>query len=111
MREAQPKLINGYIIDTTRVVGVIRLEKEAVELHTIYKILKCLYDNGELNVSEMVKKCGVSYTTASKYSTILREYGFVEVEVKGREKKLKLTEKGMEYLLLFTRLLSLFKKA
>ena len=96
---------------TSGIVAVIDLsESVSIDLNAVYRFLKCIYDSGKaLNVSEVVR-CGFSYTTASKYAAILEEYGLITVRVKGREKEMTVTEKGIEFLMLYSRILSIFKK-
>ena len=93
-------------------VAVIKLDEEEarIDLNAVYRFLKCIYDAGKpLNISEIVQ-CGFSYTTAGKYANILETYGLIRIKVKGREKEITITDKGIEFMMLYSRIIAMFKK-
>lgn len=97
----------------TRVVAVVARENvmgETVDLALINKILSYIYEKkGSVTLTELVEKIGMSYTTASKYIAIMESVNLLKVETVGRKKQISITEKGIEYLMLYSRLVSLLK--
>lgn len=95
---------------TTTIVARERVMAEVVDLALINKILRYIYDKGDsVTVSELVDKIGMSYTTASKYVAIMESNSLVKVSTKGKKKMIEITDKGLEYLMLYARLVNLLK--
>lgn len=89
-------------------------EKElTIDLHELYRFLKAIYD-GVDSIDGIVKK-GFSRTTVTKYASIAQYINLIAVKrVKDertgrRRKKFELTKKGLDFLILYERLLSLLK--
>ena len=91
------------------IVGRIELDSEVIDVYTLYRVLKCIYEKKETYVSE-ITTCGIAKGTAVQYAKIAELLGLVISEEKGKRKMLKLTDKGLDYLIVFERLLSLIRK-
>lgn len=58
------------------------------------KILKILFDMGELNVSEIARRLGVNYSTTNKHLKILEDEGIVRHKMFGRIHLYRLNEQS-----------------
>lgn len=58
------------------------------------KILKTLFDMGELNVSEIARRLGVNYSTTNKHLKILEDEGIVRHKMFGRIHLYRLNEQS-----------------
>ena len=85
---------------------------ESIDLVLAYKLLKFIYEhrNEELGIKEIAVKGKFSSGTTDKYIHILSQMGFVEIKRVGRKKIPVITEKGIEYLLLMERIMSLLRR-
>jgi predicted transcriptional regulator len=91
------------------IIGKIKVDSEVIDVYTLYRVLKCIYEKKETYISELVT-CGLAKGTAVQYAKIAELLGLVISEEKGKKKMLKLTDKGLDYLIVFERLLSLIRK-
>jgi len=91
------------------IVGRIELDGEVIDVYTLYRVLKCIYEKKETYVSE-ITTCGIAKGTAVQYVKIAELLGLIVSSEKGKRKVLKLTDKGLDYLIVFERLLSLIRK-
>ena len=91
------------------IVGRIELDSEVIDVYTLYRVLKCIYEKKETYVSE-ITTCGIAKGTAVQYAKIAELLGLIVSEERGKRKILKLTDKGLDYLIVFERLLSLIRK-
>jgi len=84
-------------------------ESMKVDLYAAYKILLALKESPSksLNVSEIVKATGLSPNTVEKYIEILKARQLIE-EKRNKERKIIITQKGEDYVFLFSRLLAIF---
>jgi len=87
----------------------VKEEKEVIDVYTLYRVLKCIYEKKETYVSE-ITTCGIAKGTAVQYTKIAELLGLIVSEERGKRKILKLTDKGLDYLIVFERLLSLIRK-
>lgn len=81
---------------------------DMIDLYKAYKILKFVHEQNNANVTEIGKYLN-SYTTAVKYVEILLHLGLLE-EIKiplRRGKVVRVSKKGLDYLFIFSRLLSI----
>ena len=81
-----------------------KARKEVIDIHTVYKILRFISEKREANVSQIVENVHISYSSANKYIVFLEDRGLITVEVKGRKKIIRITEKGYEFLILASRI-------
>jgi predicted transcriptional regulator len=91
------------------ITGKIELDSEVIDVYTLYRVLKCIYEKKETYVSE-ITTCGIAKGTAVQYVKIAELLGLIVSSEKGKRKMLKLTDKGLDYLIVFERLLSLIRK-
>ena len=83
------------------------MPRTRVDLSVIYRLLLCLKENnGSLNITQLVKCSKSSATTIERYVEIMKAKGLITEEV-NRERRIKITRKGEDYLFLFSRLLAL----
>ena len=78
-----------------------------VDVGELLKILRAIADGQWYNVSDIVKRAKVSYATMSKYLPIMQMYRLVEVRSEGRAKYVKITDKGLQAVVLAERLMNL----
>ena len=102
-----------------RIRAILRLKKpimlpgekvlRAIDFISIYRILLALHESPSksLNVSELMKKTGLSPNTIIKYVEIMKVKGLIE-ERRNKERRFYITRKGEDFVFLFTRLLSLW---
>ena len=78
------------------------------DLDVMYRILLAVKESpkGYMNLTDIVKTVKISYSTAEKYIEVLKKYGLVDERI-GRERRIYLTRKGIDYIFLYTRLLAL----
>lgn len=92
-----------------KAVEAVRLNGEefSIDLNVLYRFLKCIYE-GRSELGDIVE-CGFSRTTVTKYVGICRSLGLVDVVVEGRKKKVKITKKAMDFLIMYERMLRLLE--
>jgi len=91
------------------ITGKIELDSEVIDVYTLYRVLKCIYEKKETYVSEIVT-CNIAKGTAVQYVKIAELLGLIVSSEKGKRKVLRLTDKGLDYLIVFERLLSLIRR-
>ncbi|WFO75631.1 hypothetical protein J4526_01755 [Desulfurococcaceae archaeon MEX13E-LK6-19] len=77
-----------------------------IDLVILYRMLVCVRDSGSMNVTQLVRCVGGSASTITRYVDLAVSWGLLEEET-GRERRLRLTRKGEDFLFLFSRLLAL----
>ncbi len=88
---------------------------ETIDIYTMYRFLKCIYDKTsqgerEMTISDIAAMCDIGKNTAVIYAKIAEIYELINSRREGKKKLLKISVKGIEYLLAFERILSFFKK-
>ena len=58
------------------------------------KILKALYNVGELNVSELARRLRINFTSASKHLKVLEEAGIIQHKMFGRIRLYRFNEQS-----------------
>ncbi len=107
--------VTSFNIDTHSVTAWIEMSqaqarrgRKRIDLVIMYKILAALKEHGgSLNISSLYRAAGINPNTAVRYADILEQKGLVESEYVGRERRLRLTRKGEDYIFLFQRILVL----
>ncbi len=72
------------------------IEKRSLkgQLRLILKMMQLLAEK-EMNFKQIAEELAVQERTVSKYAEILYDLGFADIEIRGPNKFVKLTEKGL----------------
>ena len=75
---------------------VVSIEKRSLkgQIRLILKMMSILAGK-EMNFKQIAEELAVQERTVSKYVDLLYDLGFVDVEIRGPNKFVKLTEKGL----------------
>jgi len=74
----------------------VSIEKRSLkgQLRLILKMMQLLAEK-EMNFKQIAEELAVQERTVSKYAEILYDLGFADIEIRGPNKFVKLTEKGL----------------
>ncbi len=82
-----------------------------MDLCVAYKILNCLRNmGGSANLTQLIRCSKSSATTVTRYVEILKQTKLIVENNGGRERVFKLTSRGEDFVLTFTKLLSIIKE-
>ncbi len=102
--ETRPKVPkNSYSESMVVKIRWTALSELPVDLHEVYRILRFLAEKKQANVTDIVKNLHLGYATVKRYVEFLRERELVKVEQRGKEKILRITEKGYDVLVVMSR--------
>lgn len=99
--------MHGSTVITLKTRWPVLVNEELIDISVIIKILKYLSTAGrEVTVRELSRGAHVGPNSVNKYVYILKDKGLIDVRVSGRKKLIKITEKGLEFLVHAARLYS-----
>ncbi len=110
MKETRLKVLNSY--PRNYLMGIIvSIEKQDIDIIVLYKLLKIIYENQNISLTDLFKKyretegVKVNYNKVKKHIEYAALKELVEIK-KGKPTRLSITKKGIDYMFLMSRVLS-----